>query len=360
MNVIYFILILGIIVMFHELGHMLSAKLFGVYVREFSIGFGPKLWSRKGRETVYAVRAVPLGGYTAMVEEETTPLAYDDQNRPTEILTVPKERTFYGVAVWKRILILLAGPLFNLLLACLVFTLAFQINGFVNEYPEPVIATVQENSPAQQAGIVAGDRIVKMVFSDGRTVEPETFYDVIAADQNNTEAVTLYLQRGADTLMVTVTPQYDSQSQRYLMGITCGEMVRKELNFFTAIPEGFSYAFEVLDLTVTSVIGLFTGASKLDSLGGTISIYRYTAEAAQYGLVSLLSLCASLSISVGVMNLIPIPLFDGGRILVSLIEWIRGRRISQKAEAAITYVGLALIVLLFLFVTYQDITKLVS
>ena len=358
MTVIYFILMLGIIIAVHEFGHMIIAKLFNVYVHEYAIGFGPKIFSRQGKETLYTLRAIPLGGFTGMVEQEDTPIKLDDEGNPVEILHVEKNRTFYGVAVWKRICILLAGPVFNLLLACVVFIGLFQVQGYTTEYPPAIIASVMENSPAQQAGLQANDRIVKIEYSNGTVAYPETFYDVVVANTSNHDPIIMTVERNGSELSFTVTPKLNEETGSYMIGIQAGEMIVKELNFFSAIPTGISYAFEVLGLTVDSIIGLFTGKYGMEALGGTISIYKYTEEAASYGFTSILSLMGSLSVSVGLMNLIPISIFDGGRILLSIIEGIIGHRLSEKVENYIMYFGLGLVMILFVVVTIQDIKKL--
>ena len=358
MTIIYFILMLGIIIFIHELGHMLVAKAFNVYVSEFALGFGPKILSRQGKETTYSLRAIPLGGFTGMVESEETPLEFDEEGNPTRILTVEKSRTFYGVAPWKRILILLAGPVFNIILACLVYVMVFQITGYINEYPKPYIEAVMPGSAAEEAGLQAGDLITSITYASGKTIYPETFADITIENQGNTEKMTLEVLRGEQKLTISLTPRYDETSKAYLIGITAGPMVPRKISFLEAIPTGISYALQTVALTFDAIVGLFTGAQGLDSLGGTISIYKYTEEAASYGLPTLMSLAGSLSVSVGLMNLIPIPVFDGGKILLTIIEMIIGHRVNERFEIIITYIGLALILILFVFVTYQDIMKL--
>ena len=358
MTIVYFILMLGIIIFIHELGHMLMAKLFGVYVSEFALGFGPKIWSKQGKETLYSLRAIPLGGFTGMVEKEETPLEFDPEGNPTQILTVPQNRTFYGVSPWKRILVLLAGPVFNLILAMVVFISIFQITGFINEYPAPYIAKVMAGSPAEEAGLQAGDLIKRLEYSDGSITVPETFYDVIISNTSNTDTLTVVVERNGAEMSFRVTPMLDPESQSYIIGITSGDLIQRELSFFEAIPVGINYALDIIKLTFTSIVGLFTGKSSINSLGGTISIYKYTEEAASYGFTSVLSLMGSLSVSVGLMNLIPISIFDGGKIVITLIEMIIGHRLSEKTENAVNMIGLALVFGLFIFVTILDIKKL--
>ena len=139
-----------------------------------------------------------------MVEKEDTPLAFDQEGNPTEVLSVPHERTLYGVAIWKRILILLAGTAFNLLLAYVVYIAVFQINGFINEYPKPYIESVKIDSPAYEAGLQAGDLITRIEFKNGEVVVPETFYDVIIANQTNTETMTVYIDRNGQSMVFNV------------------------------------------------------------------------------------------------------------------------------------------------------------
>ena len=358
MTIIYFLIILAIIIFVHELGHLLAAKLFGCYVNEFAIGFGPTIFKKAGKETTYSLRAIPLGGFTGMVEKENTPIKFDEEGNPTEFLTVPKERTFYGIKIWQRILVLLAGPLFNLLLACLVFVMIFQINGYITEAPPAIIKEVIAQSAAEEAGFKAGDVITKVVLSNGDVIIPQTFTEIVLQTQNNNDEMTYYVERNGTELAIRVTPKYDETEKRYLIGIVAPDPVVRKISFLQAIPEGISYAFEIVGLTFEAITGLFTGAQGLDSLGGTISIYKYTEEAASYGFLSLLSLVGSLSISVGIMNLIPIPIFDGGKIVLAIAEKIIGHRLSEKFEMALSIIGLRIVLLLFIFVTYQDIMKL--
>ena len=357
LTLLYFILMLGIIIFIHELGHMLVAKMFGIYVYEFSIGFGPTIWSHQGKETKYSIRLIPLGGFTGMVESEETVVDYDKTtSTPTEILNVPVERTFYGAHPFKRILTLIAGPFFNMLLAMVVFISIFQITGYVTEYPEPRIEAVAENSPAAKAGIEAGDLITKMVYKDGTVIIPETFYDVIVANTSNVDTITIYVVRNGEELSFNVTPVYSEEYQQYMIGISSPPLIQNEISFWEAIPIGIEYCFYVISQTFMAIINLFKGQG-LENLGGTIAIYEYTKEAASYGFTTLLSLMGSLSVSVGLMNLIPITIFDGGKIVITLIEWITHKRMSSKTENLVNMIGIAIVFLLFVFVTIQDLGR---
>jgi len=357
MTIVYFIIMLGIIIIIHELGHMLFAKLFNVYVKEFAIGFGPRLWSHRTKETVYSIRAIPLGGFTAMADEMDDHIEdqseKDDSSLPPDL---PKERTFNGVKPWKRIIIMLAGPLFNILLASVVFIAIITVNGGISEAPKPVIASVVDGMPAAQAGMQAGDLIVKVTYSDGSSIKPDTFSDIVQYTELYHDAAIYTVQRGAQTLEFTITPQYDTETTRYMIGVTSGDYTFKSMNFLQAVPAGIGLCWEVTLLTLKALANLFKGIG-LDSLSGTIGIYKSTEQAVSYGFMTYLSLIGSLSVNLALMNLLPIPLVDGGRILITIIETIIGHRLSIKTQNILMYGSLVLLFGLLIIVTYKDIVK---
>ncbi len=357
MTILYFILMMGLIVSIHEFGHMIVAKLFNVYVREYAIGFGPKIWSRQGKETEYSLRAIPLGGFTAMVE---SPEEQQEESEDEDYVKVPEERTFYGASWWKRILILLAGPFSNLLLSIIVYCLLFQILGYTTVYDKPYIKSVMDNSPAQQAGLEAGDLITKMVYENGSVVYPKTFEDVSTANQmNNYQSAEYYVERNGQTLVFKITPQYNEEQKSMMIGITT-EPIVKELNFFSAIPVGIAYAFRMLKISVESIVMLVTGRAGMESVGGTIAIYSITKEAVSYGLLSYISLIGTISISIGLMNLIPIPVVDGGRVVLTFVEMAFGEKFTKKFEKYLLIAGWIIVMAIFILVTISDISKLMK
>ncbi|MCR5067870.1 MAG: RIP metalloprotease RseP [Erysipelotrichaceae bacterium] len=371
MTIIYFLIMLGVLIAIHEAGHMLTAKLFNIYVREFAIGFGPVIWKKQGKETLYSIRAIPLGGFTGMIESEEENVAQkvlegsseslesDSEAEQPQKPVVEESRTFYGAHPLKRIAVLLAGPLANLLLAIIVFVSIFLATGYDVVYPKAVVQQVMPNSAAEEVGIEAGDEIIFITYSNGERVHIESTYDVTINNEMHKGEMTVTVLRGDKTVDMKLTPRYDEESGRYLMGIVfSGETQQIKLTAGQAVARGVKYTFEIIGMTAKSIVLLLTGQIGTESISGTIGIYSYTQEAVQYGFISYLSLVGSISVSLGIMNLIPIPVFDGGRIVLTVIEMIVGHRLSKKVEQAVLTVGLVIIALLFILVTYNDIIKL--
>lgn len=356
---ILFIVMIGILIAFHELGHMLAAKLFNVYVREYAIGFGPKIFSKQGKETLYTLRLIPLGGFTGMIESEEEQKQLADESKDDFVSSIPQERTFYGVSPWKRICILIAGPLFNVILASLVFITIFEANPQKVIYPRAVIETVMDDSAAMAAGLLPNDEIIAVKYSNGDSVDINTTYDLIINNQLHKGEMTLTVLRNGNEIQINVTPKYDTQQQEYIVGISfAGEAQLVKMSIFEAFKEGINTTAETFVLTVKSVLMLFTGNLGLENVSGTIGMYSYTQEALSYGFLTYLSLVGSISISLAVMNLIPIPVFDGGRVVLTFIEMIIGHRIDKKVENVILYIGMGLILALFILTTVLDISKL--
>ncbi|HPW53276.1 MAG TPA: M50 family metallopeptidase [Erysipelotrichaceae bacterium] len=364
MTFVLFILMIGVLIAFHELGHMLAAKAFNIYVSEFAIGFGPKLFSRQGKETLYTVRAIPFGGFTAMVED--LPKEQEDSEEENSSVgevrkTVPDvdvKRTFYGVSAFKRIIILLAGPVFNFLMAMVIFVSIFNAVRVKTIYPKPVIEKVTENSPAYDAGVMVNDEIIAITYSDGTKVEMETIYDIAVNNSLHKGAYTMTILRDGEILEIKVEPIYDEQSKNYMIGVVfAGDITYQKLTFFEATWEGIRHTFESVYLTVKSIIAMITGRIGLENVSGIVGMYSITEESLSYGLLSYFSLVGSISISLCVMNLIPIPIFDGGRILMTLLEVITGRR-DEKLESIVLTISMILVLGLFILITISDIGKL--
>ncbi len=357
MTVIYFIILLGVVIVVHELGHLVFAKIFHVYVREFAVGFGPRLLSHKSKETVYSLRAIPLGGFTAMASEANDMIEGQSETDEPIPADLPQERTLNGIKAWKRIIILVGGPLFNVLLAVGIFIAMITINGGMNQAPKAIVGEVMAGSAAEQAGLQAGDLIVEIDYSDGTSIKPQTFSDMVEYNSQNHDTAVYTIQRGSQTLTFEITPVYNETAGAYQIGIKSTDYEFIEMNFWQAIPAGIDYCWQVVVLTFTAIIKLFRGIG-LDSLSGTIGIYKTTETAVSYGFVTYLSLMGCLSVNLGLMNLIPVPMFDGGRILITVVEKIIGHRLSPKVENGLMVASLILIAVLFIYVSYNDIIKL--
>ncbi len=344
MTLIYFILILGIIVLVHEFGHFIFAKMFGVHVYEFSIGMGPKIWGSKPKKggTVYNIRAIPIGGFVQLAGEEID----DDES-------IPKDKKLYNKPVWQRFLIMFFGAGNNFLLAFLLLFLVALFTGAPNM--DPVVTRVEEGYPMYEAGIRENDEIVSINGHHVSTIDDVKVYMVLASTGEETSFV---IRRDHQETEYKITPQKEEVDgvTSYKFGIVFEQM--KENGFVSAI----KYAFIKIGALVKQmfiVLGsLFTGKLGLDSLSGPVGIYSVVGETASTGFVNLINLISLLSVNVGFLNLIPLPAFDGGRILFLLIEKIKGSPVSPNVENAVHSVGFILLLLLLIYITFNDIVKL--
>lgn len=345
MSVIYTLIILSAIIIVHEFGHLVSAKIFGVYCKEFSMGMGPKIWGFKGKETEYNIRMFPFGGYVSMAGEESV----DAQ--------VPLERSLLGIAKFKRIIIMLSGIFMNFVLAFVLFVGVNWYLGYVIQSPKPVIAGIVADSPAEAAGLQANDKILKMTFADGSSILPKNFDDVITYTQLYHNTITFSLQRGTQTITISVAPKYDSVNKVYFLGVILPPSDKVAINPF----QGIGYAFMTMLETIYSMfllIGkLLTGVG-LQSVSGPLGIIQVTQTQASYGLLNIIYLTAVLSLNVGVFNILPLPILDGGRVFIIAIEMIIRKPIDKRLELGLMYFSAALMVLLMFLVTWQDLSKL--
>jgi regulator of sigma E protease len=345
MSLVYTLVILSIIIIVHELGHLVSAKAFGVYCKEFSMGMGPKLWGFKSKETAYNLRLFPFGGFVAMAGEESVDV------------DVPKERSLLGIAKYKRIIIMLSGIFMNVVLAFVLFVGINWYLGYVVQSPKAVIDGIVTDSPAEAAGLQAHDKILKMKFEDGTTIVPKDFNDVITYTQLYHNAITFTLERGSEQVIITVTPVYDETNKRYFLGVMLPPAEKININPL----QGIGYAFTTIISTVYSMfllIGkLLTGVG-LQSLSGPVGIIEITKTQASDGLLSMIYLTAILSLNVGVFNILPLPILDGGRVFIIAIEMIIKKPIDKRLELALMYTSASLLVLLMVFATWQDLGKL--
>ncbi len=342
MTLIYMILILGIIVFIHEFGHFLFAKKSGIYVYEFSLGMGPRLFkfNRKNDETDYSIRLFPIGGYVQMAGEE---LELDEK--------IPVEKRMQSKTWMQRFLTVIAGIMFNFILALVVFFIVGLFNGASQN--KPYISAVEDGV---NSGVInVGDRIL---YVNGKKV---LFTDVMVLDVQLNSGKPLNLTvRGTDGVErdVVLNPIEVNNDGKisYKYGIGLGDEVK------TGFVASLKYAFVKFSSLVTQmflvIVNLFTGKLGLSSLSGPIGIFSVVGESARAGFINLVYLVGFISLNVGFMNLLPIPALDGGRILFLIIEKIKGSKVDVKVENIIHTVGFALLMLLMLVITFNDIIKL--
>lgn len=344
-NILLFILILGFIVFVHELGHFTWAKICGVYVYEFALGMGPKLWSKKGKETEYSLRAIPIGGFCAMAGEDIG----DD-----ELKKIPKKKRLQSKTPFQRFLIMFFGAGNNFISAfLLLFFIALIWGGTTLN---PVITEVQDGGAAQAAGLQSGDKIK---YIDGHRIKTSDDISIYLAVSDHKKKTEFVVERGKETDTVRVMPKKTKQNgnEVYVYGIM---MQQEETHGLVAsavymVKKGISLCRQ-MGITVKY---LFTGHISLKQLSGPVGIYSIVGQQKQSGIASLLYLVAFLSINVGFINLLPLPAFDGGHIVFIIIEILRGGKpVPPEIEAKIHTVGMMLLLLLMLIITVSDVIKL--
>lgn len=345
MTLIYFILILGLIILVHEFGHFIFAKKFGIYVYEFSLGMGPKILSKKDKknETEYCLRLIPIGGFVQLAGEE----AEDDEN-------IPKDRKLYSKKVWQRFLVMFFGAGNNFILAFLVLFLSALIWGAPNM--EPVITRVTEGYPVEEAGINAGDEILSINGKKTSTMDDVRLYLTLVEPG---EDIDFEIKKDNGEIKdITITPKEEEVdgSKVYRVGIEFEEEDQK--GFINSIKYAFVKMGALFKQMVVVLKNLFTGGLGLNNLSGPVGIYSIVGESRQAGFESIFQLIALLSINVGFINLLPFPAFDGGRILFLLIEKIKGSPVDQKVEGIIHTIGFMLLMLLIIYITINDIFRL--
>jgi len=350
--IIPFIVVLGILIFFHEFGHFLLAKLFDVMVLKFSLGFGPKLIGKKVGETEYVISALPLGGYVKMLGEN------DDE----EIAPEDAHRSFSEQPVLNRIAVAAAGPMFNFLLAFLLFCGIYVISGYPIMTPE--VGQVRPNSPAHKAGILKGD-IVEYI--NGKKIEK--WRDIKRYVQKSPDnGLNMVIIRGSKRISTTVFPEevidkniFGEEIKSALIGIvTSGKMKKLKLGLLRAIKEGGKRTWEITYLTFLTIVKLFQGVVPLKTLGGPIMIGQLTGNLARENVGYLLPFMAVISINLAILNLLPVPVLDGGMILFCLIEIIIRKPISIKKREMAQKIGFFLLILLMAFIFYWDLERIIT
>jgi len=350
MGIFVALLVLSVLIFFHELGHFTAARFFGVQVDVFSIGFGKKLYSRIIGKTEWSISAIPLGGYVKMKgqdDSDPSKISYDEDS-----YTVKKP--------WQRIIILLAGPFANFLLA---FILYFAIANLGVPKLLPYVGSVGKDSPALATGIKEGDKIVQI---NGLNV---TYWENIGKSINASKGdITLIVERNSALITLQLHPKviddqnvFGEKITRRIIGITPSG---KQTTVYFGLWDGLDYAWDETKkaslLIVQSVQKLITGVVGADKLGGIITIVDVTAQASSAGILALFFFTALISVNLGVLNLLPIPALDGGHIMFNIYEMITGKTASEKVMMYITMVGWALLLALMMLGLYNDINRLIG
>ncbi|ASN05700.1 RIP metalloprotease RseP [Virgibacillus necropolis] len=414
-TVIAFIFMFGLLVFIHELGHLIFAKRAGMLAREFAIGFGPKIFSFTKNETVYTIRLLPVGGYVRVAGEdpeivELKPghhigIEFNNEDKVNKIIVnnkskhpnarvieveradldhdlviegyeideeerlrfnvdpkaffimdeketqiAPYDRQFASKSIGKRAMQLFAGPMMNFILAMFIFFILGLIQGVPTEQAQ--LAEIQPDSPAAEAGFQTGDEVVEV---EGNSVSTWEEFTKIVRD-NPEESLSMQVERGGEIVDVTVVPR-EIETQGGTIG-QIGVVQATEKSFTNTIQYTFTQTYDITKLILTSLGKLVTGQFSIDMLSGPVGIYDATDTVVQTGFMNFLMWTAMLSINLGIVNLVPLPALDGGRLLFVGIEAVRGKPIDQQKEGIVHFIGFALLMLLMIVVTWNDIQRL--
>lgn len=342
MTLLYFILVLSITIFIHELGHFLFAKKAGIYVYEFSLGMGPKLFSFKKSETVYALRLFPIGGFVQMAGEEIE----EDEK-------IPKEMRMQSKTWFQRFMTVIAGVLFNFMLAIFLFFVIALINGAPDN--KPYLTEIYKDYPAYESSLQKGDQIIgyngkKINSSDRLLLEMQVNH------KKKIDLTVLHKNGKEEVVSIKAKKEIENDETVYKFGFSIGNTIKK--GFLASFQYAFSKTASLVDQMMHIVLYLFTGKIGIDSLSGPVGIYNIVGESAKAGFVQIVFLIAYLCINVGFINLLPIPAFDGGRILFMIIEKIKGSPVTPKTENIIHTIGLTFLMILMVIITGHDIIRL--
>ena len=334
MTIIAALLLFGVIILIHEFGHFILAKKNGITVHEFAIGMGPKIFSKEKDGTVYSIRVLPIGGFVSMEGED------EESDKPG---------SFGTKSILQRASVIFAGPFFNLVLAVLFLIPVFIYIGS----PTTTIDEVVENSPAQIATLQSGDTIKKI---DGKEITSwQDFTNEIISSQG--KELSLVVERDNKELNLSIIPE-KSEDGSYKVGVTS----LRDKNIINAIKESFVTTGQMIVQMVTFLKQIITGTVPggfSNSVAGPVGVISLVSDAAKTGIINLLYLGSVISLNLGIINLVPFPALDGGRLLLLLIEALRGgKKINPDKEAMINMIGFCALMAFMVFITYSDITKL--
>lgn len=345
-----FIFVLGLAILFHEFGHFIVAKISGIRVFKFSLGFGPKIAGITWRGTEYILCLFPFGGYVKMAGEKSQTETDNVQMEEGIEENIPDNQRFDKKPFLLRIAVILNGPLMNIVLAVFLLMLVFLFTGIATVSNS--IAEVATGSPAALAGLEQGDQIIAI-----NSVLIENAEDISnTINKNRDSIVSLEIKRNEDIFDINLIPEYNEEYDRAMIGITLDLHIKK-LSLIDSIKKSIHTTGEIFGLIITGFLEMFTGKIPVE-LAGPLGIAQMAGEAARLGFLNLLFFTALINIFLGFINLFPIPILDGGQVLLLIIEKIKGKPLKSEYVNFLYVIGIALVVTIFVIATYQDILRI--
>lgn len=346
MTLIYFIIVLGVTVFIHELGHFIFAKKAGIYVYEFSLGMGPKIFQKhsKNSETVYSIRLFPIGGYVQMAGESVE----EDKN-------IPEDKRLQSKTWIQKFLTIVAGVMFNFLLAIVLFFIIGLFKGAPSR--EVYIHEVSEDSSASIAGLTANSQILKF---NGKKIHSQIDLALEFEISNGKTFEFEIKEETGNKKIVKIEPTSEEKDGKKIYHYGFSYSTKTKKGFINALIYSITNFIDLIKQIIMVLFYLFTGKLSLSNLSGPVGIYTVVGEASKYGFFTMINLIGLLCVNVGFMNILPLPAFDGGRLLFLVIEKIKGKPVDTKIENTIHSVGMVLLMVLMVLITWNDITRLIK
>ena len=331
------ILVFGVLITVHELGHFFTAKLTGMQVDEFAIGFGPTLYKNKSKGTLYSLRLVPLGGYNKIAG--------------MDIGEAPVLNGFSSKSLPARMLVILAGSIMNFILPAILFFCIFFFGGMDIPVDKPIVGSVIPSEPAAVAGVMPGDRITAI---NGKELTKWQDLIVVLRSNGDKEAV-FTIDRAGSVRDYKIKPEINKEAGRPMIGVS-PKFTKKSLSFVESGKTAIVYEGRIIQAMINGLVKIFTGKMSAD-ISGPIGVAQMAGDVASQGILPLLNFIAFLSINLAIINLLPIPALDGGQFVVLLVEGIRGKPLPAKYLEKIQMVGIAIIIAITIFSTVKDLTR---
>jgi len=358
LTILVFVVMLSVLVLIHELGHFISAKRFGIKVEEFGFGFPPRVFGKKYGETLYSINLLPIGGFVKLYGEDE---AGSGKVSKTKTVTKDLHRAFFAKPAWQRIVVVTAGVVMNFLLAVIIATYLLSTQGIPKDTQTVVVSAVDQGAPAEIAGLKKGD-VIKSVDS---TFVTDTSTIISITNEKKGEELSLVILRGEQEIPVTLIPRENPPEGQGAMGVAIDQNIILQKYPF---PVSILYAFrQAAQDTVLVVKGfadviktLVTSFTVPEGVAGPVGMAQLTGEFVEIGPNAVLALVYMLSLSLAVLNILPIPALDGGRLLFIIIELVTRRKVNPKYESYAHLVGIILLLSFLAFISFKDVGRIIS